>query len=76
MALVPGEFAQEEEFLRPYRCRTIEVPLSYRDPHGQSVELALGLLPAADPARKLGSLFWNPGGRAGRGGFRRRSPPP
>jgi hypothetical protein len=40
----------------------MEVPVSYRDPSGQSLELALGLLPAADPAKKIGTLIWNPGG--------------
>ena len=68
----PATSPDEEEFLRPYRCSTIEVPLSYRDPDGQSLELALGLLPAADPARKLGTLFWNPGGPGGPG----QIPPP
>jgi pimeloyl-ACP methyl ester carboxylesterase len=68
----PAATPEEEEFLRPYRCATAEVPLSYRDPSGQSVELALGLLPAADPQHKLGTLFWNPGGPGGSG----RIPPP
>jgi pimeloyl-ACP methyl ester carboxylesterase len=68
----PASSPEEEEFLRPYRCTTVEVPLSYRDPAGQSVELALGLLPAGDPARKVGTLFWNPGGPGGSG----RIPPP
>jgi len=68
----PAATPEEEQFLRPYRCATAEVPLSYRDPSGQSVELALGLLPAADPEHKLGTLFWNPGGPGGSG----RIPPP
>jgi pimeloyl-ACP methyl ester carboxylesterase len=63
----PASSPEEEEFLLPYRCTTVEVPLSYRDPDGQSVELALGLLPAGDPAHKLGTLFWNPGGPGGSG---------
>jgi pimeloyl-ACP methyl ester carboxylesterase len=63
----PASSPEEAQFLRPYRCTTVEVPLSYRDPSGQSVELALGLLPAGDPAHKLGTLFWNPGGPGGSG---------
>jgi len=63
----PAATPEEEGFLRPYRCTTVEVPLSYRDPSGQSIELALGMLPAADPAHKLGTLFWNPGGPGGSG---------
>jgi hypothetical protein len=42
----PSSTPEEEEFLRPYRCTTAEVPVSYRDVSGQSLELALGLLPA------------------------------
>jgi pimeloyl-ACP methyl ester carboxylesterase len=63
----PASDPQEEEFLRDYRCTTVEVPLSYRDPSGQSLELALGLLPASDPQHKIGTLFWNPGGPGGSG---------
>ncbi len=63
----PAADADEEEALRDFRCTTVEVPLSYRDPHGQSIELALGLLPATDQRRKLGTLFWNPGGPGGSG---------
>lgn len=50
-----------------YQCSVAEVPLSYRDPDGQSLQLALGKLPAADQERKLGTLFWNPGGPGGSG---------
>ncbi len=50
-----------------YECTTAEVPLSYRDPAGPRIELALGRLPAGDPARRIGTLFWNPGGPGGPG---------
>jgi pimeloyl-ACP methyl ester carboxylesterase len=63
----PASSPEEEEALADYECTVAEVPLSYRDPDGQSIELALGRLPAADPQRKLGSLFWNPGGPGGSG---------
>ena len=63
----PASSPEEEQFLRAYRCATVEVPLSYREPAGQPIELALGLLPAADQAHKLGTLFWNPGGPGGSG---------
>jgi pimeloyl-ACP methyl ester carboxylesterase len=52
-----------------YQCATAEVPLSYRDPAGQSIELAVGKLPAADPERKIGTLFYGPGGPGGSGRF-------
>jgi pimeloyl-ACP methyl ester carboxylesterase len=57
----------EAQFLKDYQCTTADVPLSYRDPQGQSIELALGRLPAADPQHRLGTLFWNPGGPGGSG---------
>jgi pimeloyl-ACP methyl ester carboxylesterase len=63
----PAATPEEAEFLKDYQCTTAEVPLSYRDPDGQSLELALGKLPAADPSRRLGTLFWNPGGPGGSG---------
>jgi len=63
----PAAGPEEAELLRDYQCTTAEVPLSYRDPHGQSIELALGRLPAANPSQRLGTLFWNPGGPGGSG---------
>jgi pimeloyl-ACP methyl ester carboxylesterase len=58
---------EEAEFLKGYQCTTAEVPLSYRDPQGARITLALGRLPAADPEHRLGTLFWNPGGPGGSG---------
>ena len=58
---------EEAEFLKDYQCTTAEVPLSYRDPQGPRITLALGRLPAADPEHRLGTLFWNPGGPGGSG---------
>lgn len=55
-----------------YECSTVKVPLSYRKPGGRKIELALGRLPATGPERKIGTLFWNPGGPGGPG----RIPPP
>src|SRR5882757_470776 len=45
-----------------YQCATLAVPLSYRDPTGARIQLAVGRLPAADQSHKLGTLFYNPGG--------------
>jgi pimeloyl-ACP methyl ester carboxylesterase len=63
----PAATPEEAEFLEDYQCTTARVPLSYRDPRGKSIELALGRLPAANPRRRIGSLFWNPGGPGGSG---------
>lgn len=45
-----------------FECATIRVPLDYDRPHGRRIELALIRLPAGNPARRIGSLFTNPGG--------------
>ncbi|ASO21027.1 pimeloyl-ACP methyl ester carboxylesterase [Actinoalloteichus hoggarensis] len=50
-----------------YECATAAVPLSYQDPHGERIEVAVGRLPAADPENRIGSLFFNPGGPGGSG---------
>ncbi len=50
-----------------YECAVAEVPLSYRDPAGQSLELGIGRLPATDQANKLGTLFFAQGGPGGSG---------
>ncbi|TDC00789.1 alpha/beta hydrolase [Nonomuraea longispora] len=44
------------------QCATAEVPLDYTRPRGRTVSLALAKIPAADPARRLGSLVVNRGG--------------
>lgn len=43
-------------------CATAMVPLDYDRPDGETIELALARDPADDPARRIGSLFVNPGG--------------
>ena len=43
------------------------VPLDYDRPRGATISIALTRLPATDPARRIGSLFLNPGGPGGSG---------
>jgi pimeloyl-ACP methyl ester carboxylesterase len=43
-------------------CATLTVPLDYRHPRGDTIDLAVLEVPAADPERRLGSLVVNPGG--------------
>jgi pimeloyl-ACP methyl ester carboxylesterase len=45
-----------------FQCASAPVPLSYREPHGTQVALAVIKLPATDPAHRIGSLFFNFGG--------------
>ncbi|MFD8492133.1 alpha/beta hydrolase [Amycolatopsis sp. NPDC059657] len=45
-----------------FQCAAAAVPVSYRDPHGPSLNLAVIKLPATDPGHRIGSLFVNFGG--------------
>ncbi|MGA5817615.1 alpha/beta hydrolase [Kitasatospora sp. NPDC094028] len=45
-----------------FECATAAVPLDHRDPRGRTVDLALIRRPATDPAHRIGTLFYNPGG--------------
>ncbi|MHA6630368.1 alpha/beta hydrolase [Pseudonocardia sichuanensis] len=43
-------------------CATVEVPLEYTEPDGVQIPLAVMRHRAGDPAHRIGSLFFNPGG--------------
>lgn len=43
-------------------CATVPVPLDYDDPTGPTLDLDLLRVPASDPARRIGTVFVNPGG--------------
>jgi len=43
-------------------CASLDVPLDYADPEGQTITLALDRLPARDSSKRIGSLVVNPGG--------------
>jgi hypothetical protein len=48
-------------------CAELSVPVDWADPGGPRFDLALAKLPAAEPSRRTGSLFVNPGGPGGSG---------
>lgn len=48
-------------------CATVTLPLDYDQPGGATVDIALSRIPARNPARRIGSLFLNPGGPGGSG---------
>lgn len=50
--------------LEQLQCANISVPVSHSAPagSGETIQLALVRLPAADPQRRVGNLFVNPGG--------------
>jgi pimeloyl-ACP methyl ester carboxylesterase len=45
-----------------FQCATARVPLSYRDPRGAAISIAVVRHLATDPARRAGTLFFNSGG--------------
>ena len=50
------------------QCATAIVPVDHDQPNGGKLRLALARRPATgDPAQKIGSLFFNPGGPGGSG---------
>ncbi len=50
-----------------FECATAQVPLDYHDPHGRMIDIAVIRHLATDPADRIGSLFFNPGGPGGSG---------
>ncbi len=49
------------------QCATLEVPVDYENPQGDTIELALSKVPARKASKRIGSLVVNPGGPGGSG---------
>ncbi|MGW6736134.1 alpha/beta hydrolase [Streptomyces sp. NPDC055013] len=50
-----------------FDCATVKVPLDYSKPGGRTIELAVVRRAATEPDRRIGTLFFNPGGPGGPG---------
>ncbi|MFI6096198.1 alpha/beta fold hydrolase [Lentzea sp. NPDC051213] len=50
-----------------FDCASVKVPLDYDNPRGATTTVALARKPATDKARRIGTLFLNPGGPGGSG---------
>ncbi|GAA3853701.1 alpha/beta hydrolase [Saccharothrix violaceirubra] len=50
---------------RGAECADVSVPLDWSKPGGDRVTVAISRIKATDPARRLGVLFFNPGGPGG-----------
>jgi len=48
-----------------FECATLEVPVDYAKPAGDTLDLALARRPATDASERIGSLLMNPGGPGG-----------
>lgn len=51
----------------PFDCATAKVPLDYTKPRGRAIGLAVIKRKATGPGRRIGTLFFNPGGPGGPG---------
>ncbi|QLQ40409.1 alpha/beta hydrolase [Micromonospora robiginosa] len=61
----PGE---KKQYVAPFECARLTVPLDYQDPKGRTIQVAVLRLPAqGDPGQRIGSLVLNPGGPGGSG---------
>ena len=63
----PDDFAAEFGGPVRFECGSLDVPLDYDEPNGDTINLPLVRVPALDPANRIGSLFTNPGGPGGSG---------
>lgn len=63
----PHWFDCSSAFGERTECGTVLLPLDYDQPRKATTEVALLKLAVADPARKVGTLFVNPGGPGGSG---------
>ncbi len=50
-----------------YDCAVYQVPIDYDHPNGDTTGIAMMRRRASDPAKRIGSLFLNPGGPGGSG---------
>ncbi|MFF3501688.1 alpha/beta hydrolase [Streptomyces sp. NPDC003247] len=50
-----------------FDCATAKVPLDYADPRGRAIDLSVVRRKATRPGRRIGTLFFNPGGPGGPG---------
>jgi pimeloyl-ACP methyl ester carboxylesterase len=57
-----GQIPRFRSLMARTECGTLRVPLSYDQPNGRKISIAMTRLPATDPAHRLGSLAVNPGG--------------
>lgn len=53
--------------LDSFQCTTVVVPLDWSRPRGRTISLGVVRRPARDPARRAGTLFFNPGGPGDQG---------
>ncbi len=63
----PRWFDCETYFGPGTECATVRLPLDYDRPKGKQTSVAMLRIQAADPERKIGTLFLNPGGPGGSG---------
>ena len=66
-AAVPAPTLSWHACQKGFQCAIARVPLDYSHPRGRTIHLAVIRHRATDPARRIGTLFLNPGGPGGSG---------
>ena len=61
-ALTWGQCPPDAAAVPGLECGTLEVPLDYRKPAGRQIQVAISRIPSANPEKRRGVLFTNPGG--------------
>ncbi|GLY00655.1 alpha/beta hydrolase [Actinoplanes sp. NBRC 101535] len=62
-----GPCGPDEQAPARVLCGALTVPVDHAAPAGETLTLALAKRPATDPARRIGTLMFNPGGPGGSG---------
>ena len=66
-AAVPVPKLSWKSCQKDFQCATARVPLDYSHPRERTIHLAVIRHRATDPAHRIGTLFFNPGGPGGSG---------
>jgi pimeloyl-ACP methyl ester carboxylesterase len=66
-AAVPVPTLSWQSCQKGFQCAIARVPLDYSHPRGRTVHLEVIRHRATDPAHRIGTLFFNPGGPGGSG---------
>ncbi|MFC4014336.1 alpha/beta fold hydrolase [Nonomuraea purpurea] len=52
----------DKNLIKEMRCASIKVPVDWAKPSGRKIDLTVGMLPATGAQRRMGTVFYIPGG--------------
>ncbi len=62
-----GACSDQQALPAPLECATLQAPLDWTQPGGETITLGLTRLRATDPEKRIGTLIFEPGGPGGAG---------